>query len=128
MHEAGIVSSVLEIAEDEARKRGARSIRVVKMRVGEFSGVAVESLQFAFEALKVDTMAAGGQLEIERVPMLAWCTRCEAPVKPDANLVLWCPRCSSPLEVRSGQELDVEYIEIEEERAAEENAAWNESA
>jgi hydrogenase nickel incorporation protein HypA/HybF len=128
MHEAGIASSVLEIAEEEARKRGARSIRLVKMRVGEFSGVVADSLEFAFDALKVETMASEARLEIEPIPLVAWCPRCRVARQPESNLVLWCPECSSPLEVTSGQELDVAFIEIEEADVTEENPAWNESA
>lgn len=128
MHEAGIASNVLEIAEEEARKRGARSIRLVKMRVGEFSGIVADSLEFAFDALKVETMASQARLEIEHIPLVAWCSHCQTTRQPESNLVLWCPRCSLPLEVTSGQELDVEYIEIEDDGVTEESPAWNESA
>jgi hydrogenase nickel incorporation protein HypA/HybF len=128
MHEAGIAASVLQIAEDEARKRGARSIRVVKVRVGEFSGIVADSLEFAFDALKIETLAADARLEMERIPLIARCPKCQESRRPESNLVLWCPQCSSPLEVIAGQELDVQYIEIEDGDLAEEKPAWNESA
>jgi len=122
MHEAGIAASILEIAEAEARQRGARAISAVKVKVGDFSGVVPDALQFAFEALRADTIAGDAKLIIERVPISAWCPACQQESRPDADLILWCPRCGVPLEVRAGQELDVEYIDLEEGEPA-----WNES-
>jgi len=126
MHEAGIAASVLEIAETEARKLGATTIRVVKLRLGDFSGVVADALEFAFEALKAGTLADQARLEIERIPLTAWCSTCQATRQPQEELMLWCPACNTPLEVMTGQELDVEYIEIDEPERGRE--PWSASA
>jgi len=126
MHEAGIAASVLEIAETEARKLGARAIRVVKLRMGDFSGVVADALEFAFDALKAGTLAEQAKLEIERIPLTAWCSKCQAARQPQQELMLWCPTCNTPLEVMTGQELDVEYIEIDEPELGRE--PWSASA
>lgn len=44
MHEAAIVQSVIDIAENEARKHGAPGIRKIKLKVGEFRSVVKEAL------------------------------------------------------------------------------------
>jgi hydrogenase nickel incorporation protein HypA/HybF len=122
MHEAGIAASILDIAEREARQRQASAIAVVKIRVGEFSGVVAEALEFAFEALKPGTLAENATLMIERIPVRAWCGACQQEVQPAADLVFWCPQCNNPLTITAGQELDVEYIDVEEG-----STGWNES-
>jgi len=122
MHEAGIAASILEIVETEALKHGARAIGRVRVRVGEFSGVVPEALEFAFDALKDGTIASGATLDMERIPLVAWCPRCRQNARPETNLVLWCPSCEGPLEITAGQELDVAYIDLEEGEPG-----WNES-
>jgi hydrogenase nickel incorporation protein HypA/HybF len=111
MHEAGIAASILGIAEREAQGKALRSVHV---RVGDFSGVVPDALEFAFEAMKADTLASHARLEIERVPITAWCSSCQQESQPVSNLILWCERCHSPLVIHGGQELDVAYIEVED--------------
>lgn len=43
LHEAAIAQSVIEIAEGEARQRGVANIMKIKLRIGEFRGVAGEA-------------------------------------------------------------------------------------
>lgn len=114
MHETGIAASILEIAEREALRYGAAAITSVCVRVGDFSNVVPEALQFSFDALKADTSAARAVLEIIRVPVKARCPVCSEEVTPEGGVILWCPRCGSPLEVLSGTELDVVSIDLED--------------
>lgn len=114
MHETGIAAGILDIAGTEARNHQAASISAIRIRVGDFSNVVPEALAFAFDALKAGTLAAAARLEIERVPVVATCRSCRAPVIPEAGIVLWCPRCSSPLEITSGRELDVVSVDLED--------------
>jgi hydrogenase nickel incorporation protein HypA/HybF len=98
-----------------ARERGAHRIARVKVRVGDFSGVVPAALEFAFDALKAESLAAGAALEIERVPIAVKCPNCGSTDPPAADLALWCTQCTTPLEILAGQELDVQYIDVEEE-------------
>ena len=59
MHEAGIAQSIIEIAENVA---GGRPIAKIHLKLGAFTGVVQEALEFAFEALKKDGITV---LEIE---------------------------------------------------------------
>ncbi len=55
MHELGIANSVIEAVRVEITRRpGARATKV-GLRVGEWSGVDVESLRFCLEVLVKDT-------------------------------------------------------------------------
>lgn len=77
MHEVGIMQGALATAEQQARERGATRIHRLSLRIGQLSGVVSDSLQFAFEALSIGTLAEGGVLEITPVPAAFWCRRCE---------------------------------------------------
>ena len=76
MHEMGIASSVMDAVRGEARRYPGSKPSRVGLRIGEWSGVDVESLRFCFEALTLESDLAGLLLEIDyrerrnRCPML----------------------------------------------------------
>ncbi|MCX6537861.1 MAG: hydrogenase maturation nickel metallochaperone HypA [Acidobacteria bacterium] len=113
MHEVGIMQSVLEIAEAQARTSGALRIREVKMRVGRMTGVVSEALDHAFAVLREGTMAAGARLDVEFVPGAFWCMTCAAEFESD-DLIGGCPTCHEPsFDMRRGRELDVVSLEVD---------------
>ena len=113
MHEVAIAKSIIEIAENEARKHGASSIRKIKLRVGEFRGIVKEALEFAFSALRADTMAAGAELEVETIKLQVECRNC-GPLECELNdFNLLCLQCGSALTITTGKELSVEYLDLE---------------
>ena len=113
MHEISIAQSILEIAEANARKQNARRIRAIKIRLGEFTTVVREALEFAFEVARRDTLAENARLVVEIVPMVIRCVTCGPVTAPARGVCLICPQCGLPLEVVSGEELQVEYIEVD---------------
>jgi hydrogenase nickel incorporation protein HypA/HybF len=119
MHEISIAISIVEIAEANARKQGARSIQLVKLRLGEFTTIVQEALEFAFEIARQDTMAAHATLTIEVVPMVVRCLSCGIVPNPIRDILLSCPQCGLPLEIVEGEDIQLEYIEVETE-----NIAW----
>jgi Zn finger protein HypA/HybF involved in hydrogenase expression len=66
-------------------------------------------MQFYFESARKGTLAEKAKLDIELVPMKLVCPKCRAEVK-DINPAC---RCQAGVEVTSGQELAIEYIDIE---------------
>ena len=78
MHEMGLASEIIRIATDEAAAAGGGAVRVLRLRVGEWSGVEVESLRFALDALGDGTPLEGCAVEVERVAPLFRCGSCEA--------------------------------------------------
>jgi hydrogenase nickel incorporation protein HypA/HybF len=119
MHEISIALNIIEIAEAKARERNSPCIQTIKIRLGEFTTVVREALEFAFEVARRDTLAENARLEIESVAMVLRCVVCGPVTSPARSVCLLCPQCGLPLEVVSGEELHVEYIEVEseEERA-----------
>ena len=117
MHEISIAQNIIEIAEAKAREENSRCIQVIKIRLGEFTTIVREALEFAFEIARQDTLAQTAKLEIEIVPMSVRCAVCGPVTDPMREVCLLCPRCGLPLEVVTGEELQVEYIEVESEDA-----------
>lgn len=113
MHELSIATSILEIAEEQARAHNAQAIRKIKVRVGALSGVDAESLSFSFQALQPGSMAESAEMEIESVPLVADCGQC-GPVQLEVeDFCLLCPACGGFLNVTAGRELQVDSIEVE---------------
>ena len=112
MHEVSIMQSTLDLAERQARQSGAQAIHSMRLRVGRLSGVVVEALRFAFDALREDTMADGATLEIEEVQPACWCSTCKAEFEV-SDYVYLCPRCNQPSgDLRRGREMNLVSLEI----------------
>jgi hydrogenase nickel incorporation protein HypA/HybF len=114
MHEAGIAAQIIEVAAAEAERNSGAAIERIGVRVGALTGVVAEALEFAFEALRVDTPAVRATLVVERIPLTGYCDACAATIEVLGEVSLLCPRCETPLSVLTGRELDVAWIELEE--------------
>jgi hydrogenase nickel incorporation protein HypA/HybF len=64
MHELSIAASIVEIASEEAVRRGCR-VDAVHLKLGALSGVAREALEFSWALACDETPLAGARLEIE---------------------------------------------------------------
>ncbi|TAF57655.1 MAG: hydrogenase maturation nickel metallochaperone HypA [Oscillatoriales cyanobacterium] len=112
MHELSLMASILETAEQHARDRGAAKIHRIGVRIGELSGVVPEALEFAFETCTIGTIAEGATFEIERIPAVCYCPRCDREFRP-TDWVYVCPSCELPSsDIRQGRDLVVSAIEI----------------
>ncbi len=115
MHELSLAENIIGIAVAEAQKHRSASVATVKVRLGDFAGVVEEALRFGFEIARRGTLAESAVLEIEQVPIRVWCTRCGLEDNsPLENLCLICPICSFPMELLSGREMQVEYVELDD--------------
>jgi hydrogenase nickel incorporation protein HypA/HybF len=113
MHEVGIAASIIEIAEGVARERGNVSIRAIGLQLGAFTGVVREALEFSFEALRSGTLAAEARLEIREIPLIGECPQCRWTGPPTEDFCLICPRCQTPVNIVSGREMQLEYVDLE---------------
>ncbi len=122
MHEISIAESIIQIAESKANQQNARSVQIIKLRLGTFTTIVAESLQFAFEVARQGTLSHRARLEIEIVPMVVRCVVCEESIQHLQGICLICQVCGFPLEIVSGEELQIEYIEVD---LGEEKSPWN---
>ena len=115
MHELSIAMSIVELAGEEAERRGASSITAVHVKLGPLAGVIAEALQSAFELAIEQTAMAGSRLIIDTVPVTAFCPSCNGPRSVVSPQLLLCRDCTSPTNnVITGQELELTALEIDE--------------
>ena len=106
------MDSALNLALEQARENKAERIEVLRLRIGDLSGVVPEALEFAFEALSAGTAAEGAQLVIDRVPARFWCARCSREFEA-SDLFSECPDCHQPSgDLRAGREMELASMEI----------------
>ena len=118
MHEVGIASSILDCVRGEAQKHPGAQLVSVCVRIGELSNVDKDALDFAFEALTRDTDLQHMKLLVDWCPRRQKCTACSEEFAVQ-DFELTCPKCGSmQTTLISGTELDIAYIELEEEPCA----------
>ena len=64
---------LLDIAIENCKKQGYKGIESIKVKIGKASGVMPDSLLFAFEAMKIGTMAEKAVLTIDEIPVSGYC-------------------------------------------------------
>jgi len=115
MHELSIALSMIEMATEEAVRRGGVQVKAIHLKLGPLSGVVKEALLFSYEVACEDTPLKGSQLVIEEVPVLIYCIACRAEAILPSIQRFCCPACGTPAtEVLQGRELEVVALEIEE--------------
>ena len=113
MHEFSITQSILSIALEKANAANANRISQINLVIGELSGIVDECVEFYFEFLSKDTIAAQASLSFQHPPTRLRCRNCATVFSPN-NLNWACPNCHEPkIEILSGRECYVESIEVE---------------
>lgn len=122
MHEMGITAGILATAIEAAEKEHASKINEIRISVGDLTEIQDFALQFAFETLRQDTIAADAELIVNHVSPKSHCQQCDADFEHD-KWDLLCPTCQSFLcEVIEGRELRIDSIDIETDEKSEETA------
>ena len=115
MHELSIANSILNIVLKEKTTKNLPEIKAVGLKIGSLGGIFPDALEFSFDAIKKETPLENTKLEISEVPVSAICNSCNENFSV-TDLIFACPCChSSSIEVEKGQEMDIEYLEIEDE-------------
>ena len=113
MHEGSIVQNLLAIAIEKAKECKANRITLIRIKVGEFSGVNQSALEFAFDNFRQGTIAEKASLKIVSSPLLGKCRKCNEVHKIEKDNFK-CSKCHSlEIDIISGEDLYIEDIEIE---------------
>jgi hydrogenase nickel incorporation protein HypA/HybF len=114
MHETSLALSILDIIVEKCREAGGRQVDSVRLRIGKGAGVMPDALTFAFDAVKVGTVAEKATVDIESVPVGGSCKECGKPFSVEnASFVFSCPLCGSKfIEMTSGREMEIVDMEI----------------
>lgn len=113
MHELSIAMSIVDVAQEEAERRGVRVIGV-HVKIGEISGVVKDALLASYEMACFETPLQGSQLLVEEVPVLIFCPQCKGPRAISSVQLFCCRECGTPAsEIVQGKELQVVALEVE---------------
>ena len=114
MHELSIAMGIVDIASEEAARRGVK-VNAVHLKLGEMSGVVKDALLASYEMACLDTPLQGTQLLIEDIPVVVFCPNCNAERPLDSVLWFCCRECGTPTsKVVRGKEMEVVALEIAE--------------
>jgi hydrogenase nickel incorporation protein HypA/HybF len=115
MHELSIAVSLIEMAAEKAEEMGGVRVEALHLRLGPLSGVVKEALLFSFDLAAEGTAIAGARLEIEDVPVVVLCPRCDAERTLPGIQNFHCPVCDTPTpDVVRGRELELTALEVTE--------------
>jgi hydrogenase nickel incorporation protein HypA/HybF len=111
MHEFSIASAIVDTA---ARHAAGRPVTVVSVRFGRLRQVVPDALEFAFGIVARETLCEGARLDWEVVPARLRCAGCAHEWEIELP-AFRCPACGgAAVVVVTGEELEVESIEVEE--------------
>lgn len=114
MHELSIAESIVNVVTEHATAAAAVRVASVALQIGALSCVHEDALRFSFELVARDTMLAGAQLIIQRVPVTIYCPTCDQVVELAGIQKFRCPVCETPsADIRSGRELDILSIGLD---------------
>lgn len=113
MHELSIASAVLAAVE---RTAAGRRVTEVRLRVGALRQVVPSSLDFYWPIVARDGVCADARLVVEPVAAHVRCPDCarEWELREPS---LRCRDCGVAAEIVSGEELEIDSIDVVEELA-----------
>lgn len=108
--------SILEEAEEEVERQGGGArVDAVYLRVGALSGIVKEALLSAYELACEQTAFEGSRLVIEEIPIVVFCSKCNAERAVHSVIEFSCIECDTPAsEVLHGRELQLSALELVE--------------
>ena len=116
MHELSLSSAIVNTAVKHA---AGRKVTSVSLRVGALRQVIPDTLDFYFQFVARGSLCEGAELRQEVVPARLRCTPCEHQWAIEIP-AFRCPECGrSEVVIVSGNEFEVESIDVIEEEVAE---------
>jgi hydrogenase nickel incorporation protein HypA/HybF len=109
-----IAASVLDAVRAESLQQGSAHITRAGLRIGELSGVEIESLRFCLQALVPGSGLEPLAFEFEPVPWTRRCRDCGSlfrvvDYQPDCSLC-----ASSATDAAGGELLEIAFVELED--------------
>ena len=115
MHEFSLADEVIKLAQYEAEKSGALSVREITIEVGSISGVDADAFESAIELLAEGSILENSRLNIVRISGKGICLACNREFEMNQRMDT-CPVCRSfPSEIRGGRQFRIVSLLIEDE-------------
>ena len=113
MHELAVTEEILRVALEHAERAQATRITDIHLVIGALSTIVDDSVQFYFDFLSPDTIAAGAKLHFTRIPARLRCRQCGHEFEPQER-DYHCPQCKTlGGEVVAGKEFYLDSMQVE---------------
>jgi hydrogenase nickel incorporation protein HypA/HybF len=113
VHELSIALSILDVAEEEAERRGGVHVEAIHFKLGTLSGLVKRALISAYELACEQTPFEGSRLIVEEVPVVVYCVQCQAERPVHSLQRFCCAACDTPASpVLQGRELQLAALEL----------------
>lgn len=112
MHELSIAQSIVELAEETAKKEKAGSIQSIEIEIGALSGVVLRALEFAMNVTIKNTMLENSKINFVIIRGVAECNNCKKEFETNKLLAL-CPNCEKAnFKIIDGKQLRITSLTI----------------
>ena len=113
MHELSIARNILDIVRDSIPETDRPFVRDIRLRIGPYAGVVIESLAFGFSILAPNDGLPHARLEIETTPIVIGCAACGRSASAEYGTFV-CPECGGrDVRFESGNELQLVDIRLD---------------
>lgn len=113
MHEVSIVHDIIETIKESSKLNNINKVNKVFMKIGEFTCIDENSINFAFDVLSKNTLCEGALLDIERIKGKAKCNVCNDEFFISFTNKL-CPKCRCySSNIINGYEILVYEIDVD---------------
>jgi hydrogenase nickel incorporation protein HypA/HybF len=115
MHEMGIVQSIMDILEEQAKIHNAKKVVRVNLEFGVLTAVMPEAIRFAFDVLSKGTVAEEADINITIIPLKMRCMDCNEEHTLHEYQPI-CPSCSSAaiLILEGRDEMRIASLEVDD--------------
>ena len=115
MHELSIATEIIKVISEHMTDYPDSRVEIIKLAVGEYSGVEPEALRMAFPFAAENSPAEGSELEIQMIPAILKCLDCGE--NTNGIGMMFCSMCGSRnIEFVSGKELEIISFEISDDK------------
>ncbi len=105
MHEIGIIENIIREVERVALDNRLDKVTSINLKIGALRHIDPEYLDFAFDAVKRETIASEARLQVEYIPVIVKCNQCLNKFEVKGYYFI-CPDCDGvELEILSGKEV-----------------------
>lgn len=112
MHELAITEQILHLALHHAEEANACQVTDLHLKIGAFSTIVDDSVQFYWDIISQDSLCQGAKLHFHRTSAQLHCLDCDQGYTL-ANELTACPHCHSiHVQIVSGQEFQLTSIDI----------------
>lgn len=114
MHEMSIAQSLFDVLKEEMSRHRVKTLKSVRVNIGQMSAVVPDALSFCFEVIANGTELEGVKLIMDIIPLLGYCNECEKEFEiKEYNF--FCSTCGGKnIETIGGQGMSIVEMEVDD--------------